>query len=80
MMFGWSGSAVVGGFLIDSYGFRITFLITAAMQSVSLVFLVALLPVVRSCLSAYKDINTQDSILQPQTTVMRSAICQPSAS
>ena len=46
MMFGWSGSAVLGGFLIDAYGFRITFLITAAMQLVALFFLFALLPVV----------------------------------
>ena len=46
MNFAWSASAVVGGFLIDSAGFRITFFITAAMQTVSLVFLFALLPVV----------------------------------
>ncbi|KAK9821640.1 hypothetical protein WJX74_002867 [Apatococcus lobatus] len=46
MNFAWSGSAVVGGFLIDSAGFRITFFITAAMQTISLVFLFALLPVV----------------------------------
>ena len=48
MTFGWSGSAVLGGFLIDRTGFRVTFLITAGMQTLSLIFLVALLPVVSS--------------------------------
>ena len=52
MNFAWSGSAVVGGFLIDSAGFRVTFFITAAMQTVSLVFLFALLPVVCHSLSS----------------------------
>ena len=31
-VFGWSGSAMLGGFLIASYGFDTSFLITAFMQ------------------------------------------------
>lgn len=30
--FGWSGSAFIGGFLIDKYGYGYTFLITATLQ------------------------------------------------
>merc|ERR1711988_1982131 len=29
--FGWSGSAVVGGFIIDAYGYSLAFLVTGAM-------------------------------------------------
>ena len=32
--FGWSGSAVMGGFLLDHYGFEFTFTFTAIMQIV----------------------------------------------
>ncbi|KAK9823877.1 hypothetical protein WJX72_006127 [[Myrmecia] bisecta] len=32
MVFGWSGSAFVGGLLVDSCGFDITFIITAVLQ------------------------------------------------
>lgn len=30
--FGWSGSAALGGFLIEHYGFQLTFFVTASMQ------------------------------------------------
>mmetsp|Transcript_6172 Transcript_6172/g.9444 ORF Transcript_6172/g.9444 Transcript_6172/m.9444 type:complete len:109 (+) Transcript_6172:3145-3471(+) len=33
--FGWSGSAVVGGFLVDHYDYSTTFLVTAIMQVVA---------------------------------------------
>ena len=32
--FGWSGSAVAGGFLLDSYGFQFTFVTTALLQAI----------------------------------------------
>lgn len=32
LAFGWCGSAVVGGFLLDRYGFDLTFIITASAQ------------------------------------------------
>ena len=32
MQLGWSGSAVLGGFLLDRYSFDGTFLITASVQ------------------------------------------------
>jgi MFS family permease len=43
----WSGSAVLGGFLVDQYGFRFCFLITAIVYSVSttpFLLLIYLLP------------------------------------
>lgn len=41
MQFGWSGSAVVGGFLIDHYSFKAAFLGTAAVQLISVVVCLA---------------------------------------
>jgi hypothetical protein len=32
LAFGWCGSAVVGGFLLDKFGFDLTFIITASAQ------------------------------------------------
>ena len=34
-LFSWSGSAALGGFIIDRYGYRATFLVTAAIQVVA---------------------------------------------
>lgn len=45
--FGWSGSAVLGGILADKVGYGHTFLITAAMQFVSLSVLSLTMPVVQ---------------------------------
>lgn len=42
LAFGWCGSAVVGGFLLDKFGFDLTFIITASAQ-VSLALNVRLL-------------------------------------
>jgi hypothetical protein len=41
--FSWSGSAALGGLLIERYGFQTTFLITAAIKTAAFVPLVALL-------------------------------------
>ena len=46
VVFGWSGSAVLGGVLVDKCGFDITFCITAAMQGVGVLVLILLLPLV----------------------------------
>lgn len=43
LIFGWSGSALLGGILVDKYGFDITFCITALMQGIGACFLVPLL-------------------------------------
>lgn len=44
-IFSWSGSAVLGGFIIERKGYRFTFLVTAALQALSaLVLLTLLLP------------------------------------
>ena len=34
---GWSGSALLGGFLCDTYGYGVTFFITGVLQTLSLV-------------------------------------------
>mmetsp|Transcript_7638 Transcript_7638/g.18547 ORF Transcript_7638/g.18547 Transcript_7638/m.18547 type:complete len:194 (-) Transcript_7638:791-1372(-) len=44
--FGWSGSAAVGGFLIERYGFQTTFFVTASMQLVGWLCSLLLLPLV----------------------------------
>ena len=46
--FSWSGSAMLGGFLIDSYGYRTTFMITASLQFVSMLCLTPLLLLVQA--------------------------------
>ena len=45
-MFGWSGSAMLGGYLLDLYGFQAVFVATAAMQFSGSLLLACLLPVV----------------------------------
>lgn len=34
-VFGWSGSALLGGYLVDRHGFAMVFLLTAALQALS---------------------------------------------
>lgn len=43
LIFGWSGSAFVGGILVDKYGFDITFCLTAVMQAIGVSILIPLL-------------------------------------
>jgi len=43
---GWSGSAALGGALIDQFGYGLTFVITASMQSLALPTFCLLLPLV----------------------------------
>ncbi|GAX74844.1 hypothetical protein CEUSTIGMA_g2290.t1 [Chlamydomonas eustigma] len=45
-VFGWSGSAALGGWLIHEYGFQVTFHITATMQLISWCFTLLLLHMV----------------------------------
>ena len=44
--FNWCGSAVLGGYLLDWYGFRVSFAITALFQILAWALLLLLLPVV----------------------------------
>lgn len=46
--FGWSGSAVLGGYLIQNYSYGLTFLVTAFAQIVSATMLFALIPLMGS--------------------------------
>jgi len=43
---GWSGSAMLGGYLIDKYGYSVTFILTACFQATVLPLWFALLPLV----------------------------------
>jgi len=43
---GWSGSAFIGGVVADAYGFGSTFIVTAALQLVGLMFIIMLWPLV----------------------------------
>jgi len=43
---GWSGSAMLGGYLIDRYGYGVTFIMTAAFQATVLPLWCALLPMI----------------------------------
>lgn len=49
--FGWSGSAFLGGYLVDLYGYGYTFLITAVLQTFALSLNFWILPVVSMELS-----------------------------
>jgi hypothetical protein len=46
--FSWSGSALLGGLLIDRFGYQVTFLITAALQASSAACLLPLLLLVQA--------------------------------
>ncbi|CAH0515248.1 unnamed protein product [Peronospora belbahrii] len=46
-VFSWSGSAVLGGFLIDAYGYRICFIITSLVYCVGLGLEMFLLPLTK---------------------------------
>ena len=43
--FGWSGSAVLGGYIIDRWGYGYSFLATAICQGISALVLLLLLPI-----------------------------------
>ena len=44
--FNWCGSAVLGGYLLDWYGFRVSFALTTIFQTMAWSLLLLLLPVV----------------------------------
>ena len=52
--FGWSGSAAVGGFIIERYGYSIMFVITALMQIFAATILLSIAPLVHAEVSTTK--------------------------
>ena len=69
-VFSWAGSAVLGGFLVDSIGYRHTFLATAVMQFISLVpwfLLIRLVPNERD----YEVIPTATTAIGSQASDLR---------
>lgn len=64
--FGWSGSAVLGGYLIQNYSYGLTFLVTAFAQIVSATMLFALIPLMgsdheKTVLSTSGSIQAEDT-------------------
>lgn len=57
-MLGWSGSALLGGVLLDKYGFASTFCITALLQGIATCFLVPLLVLVPRKEDAQPTVST----------------------
>jgi len=58
----WSGSALVGGLLIDKYGYGYTFYFTAILQFIAYCFLIPLLYIVPS------EKQYSNSVLEPLIT------------
>ena len=61
--FGWSGSAVIGGYFVDSHGYGGTFFITAAIQFLAWSLYWVLLPLVPSQLPQSKNTNLSEPLL-----------------
>jgi len=55
--FGWSGSAAIGGFIIEKHGYRVMFLITALMQIVAATILLSVAPLVHKEVSSPSSKN-----------------------
>ena len=82
-LFSWSGSSMLGGWLIKQVGFNVTFLLTAALQACSIVCLLPLLSIVRAEHSSshgtrrhgergsslYLDTNGREQLLPSSTSV-----------
>jgi len=67
---GWSGSAVLGGWLCDVYGYGTTFYVTALVQSIALLPLVPLLLLERRCCVGRAAANqpyTKVEVSEPQS-------------
>ena len=65
-VFSWSGSAALGGLLIDRLGYQATFLITAALQGVSMLCLVPLLLLVQAETGARGGDSTDSRAVRPE--------------
>ena len=59
--FGWSGSAVLGGLLVDHYGFDICFICTAGVQALGWCTLCLLLPLVPISETEVSDAATPET-------------------
>ena len=55
---GWSGSALLGGVLLDKYGFASTFCVTAILQGIATCFLLPLLLLVPRQENAHHAVST----------------------
>jgi len=63
--FGWSGSAVLGGYIIDKWGYGASFLATAITQAVSATILFVLLPIL-------PDGDTELKVAQAKRSIVSS--------
>lgn len=65
MMFGWSGSAVLGGWLVGSIGYQMTFIITTVLQFVSVTLYLLLIPLVPKKEHALSDFSQASGETEP---------------
>jgi len=63
--FGWSGSAMLGGWLLDHYGFEITFIITASLQLAGTLLMSTLLGAVARETDSSKGTKPVGAIFKP---------------
>ena len=63
--FGWSGSAMLGGWLLDHYGFEITFIITASLQLTGTILMSTLLGAVARETDSSKGTKPGGAIFKP---------------
>jgi MFS family permease len=67
--FGWSGSALLGGYIADQYGYGATFLVTAGMQTLGWLIIALMLPLVPKDLSVMPVASGSTSAVKPVVTV-----------
>ena len=72
--FNWCGSAVLGGYLLDWYGFRVNFGITALLHAVGWSMLLLLLPVVPPQESQSAAAATEQPVAQSAAAAEAAAV------
>lgn len=89
LAFGWCGSAVAGGFLLDTYGFDLTFIITASAQGFAVLMLIPLVFILRGdaakarahgmATQAAADAAAPDQLQEPLLNGMAECISEAAA-
>ena len=78
--FGWSGSAVVGGFLIDSYSYQLNFAVTGAMLAVAALLWPLIFAHVDRADGLHSPLGASLSLSPSSSSMSTSASAMPSSS